>query len=121
MPGEYKTALIIEDDYSIYLVLELMLQEKDIRSVHADCLSVTRELADRIRPDYIFIDHFLPDGLGIEFIPVLRNKFSNSRIVTMTAQNTIENKRLAVQNGSDYFLEKPFALNDVYISIDSDR
>jgi DNA-binding response OmpR family regulator len=114
-----KTALIIEDDYSIFLVLELMLQDKDIRSVHADSISATERLVNQVSPDYIFIDHFLPDGFGIDFIPVLRKKFSKSLIIAMTAQNSPENKILAASNGSDFFLEKPFGLTDVYRSINS--
>jgi DNA-binding response OmpR family regulator len=119
MSDNQKTALIIEDDYSIFCVLELMLQDSDIRSVQAECLSSARKLIDKIIPDYIFVDHFLPDGPGIDFIPFLRKRFSNSLIITMTAQNTHQNKIESARNGSDYFLEKPFSLSDVYRSINS--
>jgi two-component system response regulator PilR (NtrC family) len=114
-----KTALIIEDDYSIFLVLDLMLQDKEIHSVHADSLAETKAVIEKISPEIIFVDNWLPDGSGIEFIPVLRQKFSNALIITMTAQSTAENKNLSFINGSDIFIEKPFAMNDIYKSLSS--
>lgn len=114
-----KTALIIEDDFSIFLVLELILQDRDIRALHADSIAGTKALIEKISPEIIFVDNWLPDGSGIDFIPVLRQKFSNALIITMTAQSTMENKNLSLHNGSDLFLEKPFAMNDIYESISS--
>lgn len=119
MSDKQKTALIIEDDFSIFCVLELMLQDMNIRSVQADTLASARKLTENIVPEIIFVDHFLPDGQGIGFIPFLRKKFSGSLIITMTAQNTHQNKIESARNGSDYFLEKPFSLSDVYCSINS--
>lgn len=119
MADHNKTALIVEDDYSIYAVLDLMLQFKNISSVHANSLSATKTLLEQLSPDIIFIDHCLPDGYGIDMVPELRKYFSDTRIIVMTAQNTDLNKNLAIVNGSDYFLEKPFTLTDVYESINS--
>ncbi|HLP72217.1 MAG TPA: response regulator [Bacteroidales bacterium] len=114
-----KTALIIEDDFSIFLVLELILQDKAIRALHADSIAETKALLEKISPEIIFVDNWLPDGSGIEFIPVLRRKFSDALIITMTAQSTAEIRKLSSVNGADLFLEKPFAMNDVYESISS--
>jgi DNA-binding response OmpR family regulator len=117
MGDRIMTALIIEDDYSIFSVLELMLEGKNISARHADSIASTKLLLKDFSPDIIFIDHFLSDGLGIEFIPYLRMNFLDCRIITMTAQNSAETKEKALSNGSDYFLEKPFTLHDVYESL----
>lgn len=114
-----KTALIIEDDFSIFLVLELILQDRKIRALHADSIAQTRALLEKISPEIIFVDNWLPDGSGIDFIPVLRQRFSNALIITMTAQSTAELRNLSSVNGADLFLEKPFAMNDIYESIRS--
>lgn len=119
MVDHTKTALIVEDDYSIYAVLDLMLQFKNISSVHANSLSATKSMMEQLSPDIIFIDHCLPDGFGIDMVPELRRYYSDSRIIVMTAQNSDINKNRALVNGSDYFLEKPFTLTDVYESINS--
>lgn len=114
-----KSALIIEDDFSIFLVLELMLQDKEVRAIHADSLAQTKALLDKISPDFIFVDNWLPDGSGIDFIPVLRGKFSEALIITMTAHSSAENRRISSANGADQFIEKPFGMNDIYESISS--
>jgi DNA-binding response OmpR family regulator len=116
-----KTALIVEDDYSIYSVLELILECKNITTRHADSIAATNSLIKEFNPDIIFIDHFLSDGLGIELIPFLRRNFSDCLIITMTAQNSESTRKLALANGSDHFLEKPFTLNDVYESLDAQK
>lgn len=121
MDDPIKTALIVEDDYSIYAVLDLMLQFRDIVSLHADCLSAGRSLLNNLSPDFIFLDHCLPDGYGIDFVPELKKSFSGSRIIIMTAQNTTINRNQAMAHGSDYFLEKPFTLKDVYESINNNE
>jgi DNA-binding response OmpR family regulator len=117
--GNKRSALIIEDDFSIFLVLELILQDKEILAIHADSLAQTKALLDKVSPDFIFVDNWLPDGSGIDFIPVLRTKYSGALIITITAQNSEENRRTSSANGSDLFIEKPFAVNDIYESISS--
>jgi DNA-binding response OmpR family regulator len=111
-----KTALIIEDDYSIYIVLELILKSKEISSIHADSLTKTRSLITTISPDIIFLDQRLPDGYGFDIIPDLRKNYPDARIIAMTAEYVPENKNENIRS-ADTFLEKPFVMNDVLKSL----
>lgn len=114
-----RTALVIEDDYGIYILLEQILKSKNFTPVHADSIAKTRLLLTEICPKVIFVDHRLPDGLGIDFIPAIREIYPEAKIIAMTAQNTIENRIKASQNGSDQFLEKPFLISQVYHVLDN--
>lgn len=113
-----KSVLIIEDDEDICFLLKQTLSSRNYIPILAHSLKETRILLERVSPEFIFIDHRLPDGLGLDFVPVLRKNYPDSKIIAMTAQQTAENKINAFKMGVDYFLEKPFLLSQIYGLLD---
>jgi DNA-binding response OmpR family regulator len=118
MELQLKSVLIIEDDEDICFLLKQTLSARNYHIFLAHSLNETRELLGSVCPAFIFIDHCLPDGLGLDFVPVLRENYPESKIIAMTAQETAENKIHAFRKGVDFFLEKPFLLNQIYGLLD---
>ena len=59
-------------------------------------------------PVLLFMDIQLPDGSGLDTIPMIRNTFPRITIVIMSAFDGPAEKNTAIQNGADFFLPKPF-------------
>jgi DNA-binding response OmpR family regulator len=107
-----KIALILDDEPTICMLLVEILKMNEIHSVTADSVGSARLLLNNWKPSLAFIDHRLPDGYGLEFIPELRKLCKNARIILMTAQENF-NKETIKQYGADFFLSKPFSINRI--------
>lgn len=108
---KYNNALIIDDDTDLCLLLKAMLN-KLIPSVHCEnSLTGGRAFLQQNKPDVIFLDHNLPDGLGTDFIKEVREFSPGAVIVLISAINSIKND--GIENGADIFLEKPLTFANV--------
>ncbi|HEY0580078.1 MAG TPA: response regulator, partial [Candidatus Nitrosocosmicus sp.] len=67
-------------------------------------------------PSVIILDNKLPDGYGIDFISYVKNKYPQIRIIMITGFDASA-KDVAIENGADIFLEKPFTRDQLYQSI----
>ncbi len=113
-----KIALIIDDEPTIHLYLTLVLKTKNVSVVGAETLEQAKQLLVQQKPEYIFIDNYLPDGMGIENIPQIREFSPNSTIIAMTSLYNTHWKNMALNNGANHFLEKPFSIHQIYSYIE---
>jgi two-component system, OmpR family, response regulator len=113
--SDYKTirALIIDDDIDTCILLSRILIENKIKSLSVNTLHDASILFESVNPGLIFLDNNLPDGYGLNFISHVKEKFPNAMIVMITAHISDFNRRTALLRGAEFFLEKPFSLNDI--------
>lgn len=107
-----KLALILDDEPTICILLQEILKINNIPSVIADSIKNARLLLNDCKPDYAFIDHRLPDGYGLEFIPELRRRCLETFIVLMTAQENFDQQEIE-SYGANLFLPKPFEIDRI--------
>lgn len=107
-----KLALILDDEPTICILLQEILKINNIPSVIADSIKNARLLLNEHTPDYAFIDHRLPDGYGLEFIPELRSKCLDAYIIIMTAQENFEQQEIE-SFGANIFIPKPFEIDRI--------
>lgn len=102
---KFATALIIDDDNDLCLLLKAILEES-IPSVEcASNLMTGIDLSAQMNPDIIFLDNNLPDGQGIYSIRDIKEKSPNAALVMITAMGL--SSQTATEHGADLFLEKP--------------
>jgi two-component system response regulator PilR (NtrC family)/two-component system KDP operon response regulator KdpE len=114
-----KTAVIIEDDNTIFYLLKQILKNNGIHSFPANSIREGLELIYDQHPDFIFIDNELPDGLGFDAISGMHQEGPGTQIIAMTARNNHNIKNKALGAGASYFLEKPFTIEQVNKSLKS--
>ena len=57
--------------------------------------------------DAVFVDVHLPDGLGYEIIPEIRQRYPNTRVIAISA---VDNEQIAATDrGADLFIPKPLS------------
>jgi two-component system OmpR family response regulator len=99
--------LIVEDEGEMCLVLNLLLSDAGIELQHVKNLSAAGEYLAKEQPPLVILDNKLPDGYGIDFISFIKKKYPSIKIIMITGYD-VSAKDVALENGADFFLEKPF-------------
>lgn len=117
-PHQTKTGkiLIIEDEGDMCLLLNIMLDGKGMEPDHVKNLAAAEEYLQNEKPSLIILDNRLPDGYGIDFIPYLKKNFPATRIIAISGIDGAA-KDVALENGADVFLEKPFTRGQLFEAI----
>ena len=111
-----KKMLVVEDQGEMCLILDLILSERKFKPDYVSNLLDADEYLQKNKPSLIFLDNKLPDGYGVDFISYVKKKYPRIKIIMMTGFGTARD--VALENGADFFLEKPFSLDNVNQAID---
>jgi two-component system, OmpR family, response regulator len=116
---ETKTkVLIIEDEGDMCLLLNILLNGKELELDHVKSISAAEEYLQTEKPSVVILDNKLPDGFGVDFISHIKKNFPDIKIIMISGYDGSA-KDVALENGADIFLEKPFTKDQLYGSIKS--
>jgi DNA-binding response OmpR family regulator len=101
------SALIIDDELDICLLLKNFLEKKTERVFYSESLKEGFLKFKELHPDLLILDNNLPDGQGIESIKKFKKENKGLFIVVISAMSNLRSSALA--KGADYFLEKPIS------------
>jgi two-component system OmpR family response regulator len=118
MKPEIPRVLIVDDEMDICFLLSNMCRGKNVSSSCANSLSEAQISMKINPPSVLILDNHLPDGLGIEFIGYVKKHYPRTRIVMITAHDTPSDETIALQNGADFFIGKPFSIKKVRETIE---
>lgn len=97
--------LVVDDSASIRALLTTSLTDDHVSvSWQAAGVVEAMEIAVRVHPDAIVLDQQMPDGLGTEILPRLRELLPHARIVFFSSD--IEIRRRALDLGADGYVGK---------------
>jgi DNA-binding NtrC family response regulator len=111
-----KKMLVVEDQGEMCLILDLILSERHLESDYVNSLLDADEYLEKHKPPVIILDNKLPDGFGVDFITYVKKKYPGIKILMISGFGTARD--VALENGADYFLEKPFSLDNVNQALD---
>ena len=111
-----KKVLIIEDEGDMCLLLNILLNGEEMELDHVQNLTAAGEYLEKEQPNVIILDNKLPDGFGVDFISYIKKNYPTIRII-MISGFSASAKDVALENGADIFLEKPFTRDQLYQSI----
>ena len=110
--------LIIEDEGDMCLLLNILLNGKEMELDHVKDLAKAEEYLQQQQPSVILLDNKLPDGFGVDFIPFLKTNYPSVKIIMISGFDGAA-KDVAIENGADIYLEKPFTKDQLYQAIKS--
>ena len=110
--------LIVDDEPDARFLFERILGKRNLKSAFARNLTEATNAMEMDHPSLIFLDNSLPDGRGIDFIPFLKEHYPGTRVVIITANDNIFDKKIAFQKGADDFLGKPLSLELINRTLD---
>jgi two-component system KDP operon response regulator KdpE len=104
--------LLIEDELSIRRFIKVSLEGASFQVLEASSGSEGLSLAASHKPDAIILDIGLPDMIGFDLIPKLREWFAQP-ILVLTVQDQEGDKVKALDLGADDYLTKPFGVPEL--------
>ncbi len=104
--------LIVEDDKSLQKYLRELLLDKGysigVASDGVEALS----LLDKSKPDLVILDLGLPVMSGESVCKEIRKRAPSTRIIILTAKDTISDVVHGLQLGADDYIKKPFEADE---------
>ena len=104
---EEMQVLIVDDEPDICFLLSGILKKKNLDTLVVNNLHDAEKVLQLNHPSLLFLDNRLPDGLGIEFIPYIKDKYPDTKVIMMTAHDSLADQRKAYARGADFFISKP--------------
>ena len=116
--SEILKVLIIDDEADICYLLSTLLKQKSFETEFVNTLSDAELALKNDVPEIIFLDNHLPDGLGLNFLEYLKTNYPSIKVVMITAHDTADDRKYALNNGADLFIGKPFTRDMIYSAVD---
>ena len=112
-----KKILVVEDDPSLRLALQIRLKANDFAVFQAPDAVTCLTSAQRVRPDLILLDLGLPGGDGYIVMQRLKTNLnlSDIPIVVVSARDREANEDRSLVAGAEAFLQKPVE-NDLLLA-----
>ncbi|MEA2101691.1 MAG: sigma-54 dependent transcriptional regulator [Thermodesulfobacteriota bacterium] len=110
--------LIVEDDINLGQVLfqELKSHNHDMELVGDAEAALAR--IDKYVYDLILTDLKLPGRDGIEILKQARESSPTTLVIVMTGYASVDTAVIAMKNGAQDFIQKPFGLHEIVVKID---
>jgi len=104
---------VVEDDPIITEGLKIALGQEGYEVIAADCVAKAKECIREVeRFDVCLLDIMLPDGDGYEVCRAIREK-SSLPILFLTACDDEVHTVLALEQGADDYIAKPFRIREL--------
>jgi PAS domain S-box-containing protein len=109
-----KRVLLVEDDLSVGTGLEALLQSEGYETMWVRASADACEAARLMRPEVAIIDVNLPDGSGVDLVPLLRIQHKDLPVVLSTGhvEPNLSQEKVRIQS-----LMKPYELDDLLLAI----
>lgn len=119
--GRAKTQefVICDDAYPVRKGITRILEEYGCRHVkEAENGAKLMELMAESVPFCVFLDIGLPDGSGLELLREIKQKYSGTKVIMVTADNSEDSRQKAVEYGAEGYITKPFLDQAVLLVLD---
>lgn len=109
--------LIIDDDTILVEMLTDQLTGGGHGVVSAGTLREGLVLLRREAVDIVLLDVQLPDGNGLEFIPVITATETQPEVIIITGQGEADGAEQAVVSGAWSYIEKPYVIRELSLQL----
>jgi DNA-binding NtrC family response regulator len=111
------TLLIVDDEELVRWSLRERFRREGYAVVEAATAAAALEqVAGGV--DLVLLDYRLPDGDGLAVLRRIKEVSPDTPVILMTAFSTVENAVEAMKHGAYHYLNKPFNLDDVAITVE---
>ena len=109
--------LLVEDEVPLAKLVCEYLEDEGFETDHAVKASQAMELLDKHDFDVLILDINLPDMSGFEFCKQIRQRGINIPTIMLTARHSLEDKEQGFLAGTDDYLVKPFAMQELVMRL----
>jgi len=116
LTAKTKKVLIVEDEGDMCLILNIILNSNDVELDHVKDLAAAKAYLQKEQPSLVLLDNKLPDGFGVDFIPVVKKNYPTVKVAMISGFDGAA-EDLAMHNGADTYIKKPFTREQVCSSV----
>ena len=111
------TIMVVEDDLHLQKMMTVFLRMNGYNVLTADDGEKALEVMETAMPDLVICDIMMPRMDGYQLTRELRDAYPLLPILMVTAKETIEDKRLGYQAGTDDYMVKPIDLDELAMRV----
>lgn len=108
--------LVVEDESQIRKLLKVTLQAHEYSVYEASTGEEGIQQTSLVVPDLVILDLGLPDQSGLDVLKRIR-EWSDLPIIVLTANDREADKIIALDNGADDYVTKPFGMGELVARI----
>lgn len=105
--------LIVDDEISIQKLLTIEISKKGHVCKSAGSISEAAEILGHAAFEVVFLDIYLPDGNGIDFLSTILEQRVPPVVIMITGSIHVNTVEKALMNGAWDYLKKPLALSNL--------
>jgi two-component system response regulator QseB len=109
--------LVVEDQALIGKALKKGLTEEAFAVDWVTNLVDGTHLIKEVEYDAVILDLTLPDGSGLDILTELRKRNHSTPVLILTAKDTIDDKILGFNAGTDDYMTKPFVFEELLLRV----
>src|SRR5213595_2098025 len=109
MTTEKGRILIVDDERPILLTLEALLQRHGYHVETASTAAQGLKLLKSNSSELVLLDLQLPDAEGLEMLDQIKEGFSDTQVIILTAHDSLSNAIESIKRGAYHFISKPYA------------
>lgn len=102
------TILIVDDDAEVRKLLSELLEAEGYRVREVAGAAELQAALKGAQPDAVLLDWQLPDGDGLELLPLVRRQWPATEVIILTGHGTFDAAVEAIKRGAFHFQGKPF-------------
>lgn len=110
-----KKLLIVDDEetltYSLYQ--SFILSQNNYEVVTAASGDEAAQKLTTTKFDLVLTDIKMPGMDGLELLSLIKSKYSETKVIVMTAYGSLEKKDEALEKGASFYIEKPFEIKEI--------
>ena len=105
--------LLIEDDVALANEMMTFLTGKGFTVAHAPNMQTVKDLLPTTNWGAVLLDWSLPDGEGIDLLPIIRKQADQASIIMTTSRGQIADRIKGLDAGADDYMVKPCDPNEL--------
>lgn len=109
--------LVIDDESLIRISLEAGLSDFGYEVETVGTIGDGIAAAERLRPNVVLLDNRLGSDVGTDYIEAIHRLDEDIRIIMVTAYGTVAQAVEAIRRGAYDFVQKPFDLDELNLTI----
>lgn len=118
--GNQQITIVLADDHAVVRsALRSLLESRSECEVVGEAADIasTREKVRELRPRVLILDVNMPDGLGTDALPALREDSPETEIVFVSMQRDVNLARKAIESGARSYLFKDAAHTELITAV----
>ena len=110
--------MVVDDTPEIRTLVHAILKTVDYDVLLKATASELKESFSGPQPDIILLDLMLPDGDGLELLPLIKKQWPDTEVIVLTGHATFDAAVEATKRGAYHFQNKPFDHKALLLSVE---